>query len=107
MLKYLMEEYMKKFVYSLLLTLSALEGWYSYTYLSGKWELAGIFASGIGIGIFLMFLKLNVKNNKINSYKRELEKESILSDENSAKVKVLESKIQVLEKALENAINNK
>ena len=96
---------MKKFAYSiLLLALSITEGWYSYTHLSGKWELAGIFVAGVGIGIFLMLLKLNVKNDKINSYKRELEKESVISDENSAKVKVLESKIVVLEKALETAL---
>ncbi len=96
---------MKNFVYGfLLLVLSVIEGWYSYTYLSGRWELLGIFISGVGIGIFLMFLKLNVKNDKINSYKRELEKESIASDANSAKVKVLESKIEVLEKALEKAL---
>ena len=44
------------------------------------------------------------KNNKINSYARQLEKESILSTENSSKVKILESKIEVLEKALENAL---
>ena len=99
------EAYMKKFLYSsLLLILSLATGWYSYTYLTGKLELLGTFISGIGIGIFLMFLKLNVKNDKINSYKRELEKESIISDESSAKVKVLESKIEVLEKALENAL---
>lgn len=97
---------MKKTLYSiLLLAVSLLEGWYSYTYLSGRWELAGIFISGIGVGMFLMFFKLNVKNDKIISYKRELEKESVASDENSARVKVLESKIQVLEKALENALN--
>ena len=66
--------------------------------------IIGIFISGIGVGIFLMSLRLNVKNNTISSYKRELEKESITSDENSAKVKVLESKIKVLEKALENAL---
>ena len=96
---------MKKIFFAfLLLSLSIIEGWYSITYLSGNWELAGVFISGIGIGVFLMFLKLNVKNDKINSYKRQLEKESITSDENSAKVKVLESKIQVLEKALENAL---
>ena len=46
-----------------------------------------------------------VKNKKINVYQRKLEKESISSDENSAKVKVLEAKIQVLEKALENALS--
>ena len=51
-----------------------------------------------------MNLKLNVKNDRINTYKRELEKESITSSENSSKVKVLESKIEVLEKALENAL---
>lgn len=88
----------------LLLSLSVIEGWYSYAYLSGKFELLGIFISGVGIGIFLMFLKLNVKNDKLNSYKRELEKESVVSDKNSARVKVLESKIEVLEKALENAL---
>lgn len=95
---------MKLFHCFLILALSILSGWYSYSYLTGKWEILGIFISGIGVGIFLMFLKLNVKNNKINSYKRELEKESITSDENSARVKVLESKIEVLEKALENAL---
>ena len=96
---------MKKFLYGLLLlTLSILMGYYSYVNLSGKWELTGIFISGVGIGVFLMFLKLNVKNDKINLYKRELEKEAISSDESLAKVKVLESKISVLEKALENAL---
>ena len=99
---------MKKFLYSaLLFSLSILSGWYSITSLSGKYELLGIFISGTIFGMFLMLLKLNVKNDKISLYKRELEKESINSGENSAKVKVLESKIEVLEKALENALNSK
>ena len=98
---------MKKNLYSfLLLAFSLVEGWYSYTHLTGKWLLVGIFICGLGIGMFLMFLKLNVKNDKLSSYKRELEKESIASDESSAKVKVLEQKIEVLEKALENALKN-
>ena len=97
---------MKKTIMILiLLVLSILEGWYSYTHLAGKWLLAGIFFSGFGIGIFLMAIKLNVKSSTINSYKRELEKESINADESSARVKVLESKIEVLEKALDNALN--
>ena len=54
-----------------------------------------------------MNIFVNVKNKKINIYKRQLEKEAISSDESSAKVKVLESKIEVLEKALENALRNK
>ena len=97
---------MKKNLYLILLfLLSALEGWYSYTHLTGKFLLAGVFVSGVGIGLFLMAIKLNSKNNILSSYKRELEKESISSDESSAKVKVLEAKIEVLEKALENALN--
>lgn len=66
-----------------------------------------IFFAGVLFGIVLMSLKLRVKNNAINSYKRELEKESISSDKNSSRVKVLESKIEVLEKALENALKDK
>ncbi len=63
-----------------------------------------MFLSGFALAIFLMTLKMNVKNEKLNSYKRELEKESISSTEASSRVKVLESKIEVLEKALENAL---
>ena len=96
---------MKKYFYSIiLLVLSFTVLYFSYTKLTGKYELLGIFFSGMLLGVFLMFLKLNVKNTKLNSYKRELEKESVSSLESSAKVKVLESKIQVLEKALENAL---
>lgn len=68
---------------------------------------AFIFLSGVLTGILLMGFKLKVKNSKLNSYKRELEKEAISSSENSSRVKVLESKIEVLEKALENALKNK
>lgn len=96
---------MKNKLYSLIiLGITLLTGWYSYAHLTGKLLIAGAFITGIGTGIFLMTLKLNVKNEKLNLYKRELEKESVNSDESHAKVKVLESKIQVLEKALENAL---
>lgn len=66
-----------------------------------------IFFAGTLFGIVLMGLKLRVKNNALNSFKRELEKESISSTESSSRVKVLEAKIEVLEKALENALKNK
>lgn len=66
-----------------------------------------IFFAGTLFGIVLMGLKLRVKNNTLNSYKRELEKESISSTESSSRVKVLEAKIEVLEKALESALKNK
>ena len=68
-------------------------------------QLLSAFTIGIIVGLLLMNVFIIVKNKKINVYKRQLEKESISSDENAAKVKVLESKIQVLEKALENALN--
>ncbi|MBE7711499.1 MAG: hypothetical protein E7Z92_05095 [Cyanobacteria bacterium SIG31] len=70
-------------------------------------QLLIMFFGGFILGILIMNFGLNVKNKKIFSYKRQLEKESISSDENAAKVKVLESKIQVLEKALENALDSK
>ena len=85
-------------------SLSVASLWFSYSYLAGIKQLGGIFFAGFLFGILLMTIKLNVKNDKINSYKRELEKESVSSDEAAAKVKVLESKILVLEKALENAL---
>ena len=67
-------------------------------------QLSITFILGIILGLLLMNIFVIVKNKKINAYKRQLEKESVSSDENAAKVKVLESKIQVLEKALENAL---
>lgn len=65
---------------------------------------AAIFFAGLLIGILLMAFRLRIKNIRLKSYARELEKESIASDENSSRVKVLESKIEVLEKALEQAL---
>ena len=78
----------------------------AYTFLNqtGHIPMITMFLSGFALAIFLMTLKTNVKNKKLNSYKRELEKEAIASTESSSRVKVLESKIEVLEKALENAL---
>lgn len=74
--------------------------------LSFTLQISFSFVIGLVFGILLMILLINIKNKKINVYKRQLEKESISSDENAARVKVLESKIEVLEKALENALKN-
>lgn len=78
----------------------------AYTFLNqtGHIPMITMFLSGFALAIFLMTLKINVKNKKLNSYKRELEKEAIASTESTSRVKVLESKIEVLEKALENAL---
>ena len=95
---------MKKFLLIIgLLIILALSA-YIYLNITGKIGTISIFSCGVLLGIFLMNFVLNVKNEKLNSYKRELEKESINSTENSSRVKVLEAKIEVLEKALENAL---
>ena len=72
--------------------------------LESNLRLGLVFMLGFILGLLLMNIFVIVKNKKINAYQRKLEKESIASDESSAKVKVLESKIAVLEKALENAL---
>jgi len=59
------------------------------------------------LGIYAMtFLRLK-QEKTIKEYRRELERRGIDKDENSSKVKVLESKIVVLEKALEESLKNK
>ena len=53
----------------------------------------------------LFFLPALMQNKeKEGAYERRLEKTSVSNEESSAKVKVLENKIQVLEKALEDAL---
>lgn len=54
------------------------------------------------IFFFLPFMK-NI-NEKNSAYKRQLEKTSVSNSESSSRVEVLEAKIKVLEKALEDAL---
>lgn len=54
---------------------------------------------------FFAPLYLSLKD-KFNAYKRELEKGSISNTSSEAKIKVLENKITVLEKALDDALKN-
>ena len=68
------------------------------------YQLLIAFFAGALVSFVLMMFLMFVKNNKVKAYQRQLEKESITSDENSARVKVLEQKIEVLEKALEKAL---
>ena len=63
-----------------------------------------VFVVGFALsGVMFEFLLMNTSNS-LNIYKRELEKESIDKTESTSKIKVLESKIEVLEKALEEAL---
>lgn len=97
----------KSLLYIALIVFSAIEAaMVGFSAASGKHDLFTVFLCGIILGMSFVALKLNVKNDKLNSYKRELEKESITADENSSRVKVLEQKIEVLEKALDNALKN-
>lgn len=97
---------MKNTLFIILSLLTLAGASYIYLNLSGKTAFVSLFTCGFLLGIFLMNLIVNVKDEKLKNYKRKLEKESVSSDENSSKIKVLESKIQVLEKALENALKN-
>ena len=66
--------------------------------------MVAAFVIGTLFGILTMLLKTLLQGSELKGYKRELEKESISAAENSSKVKVLESKIEVLEKALKEAL---
>lgn len=61
--------------------------------------LAGIF-SGVALTLPFYFAELD----KIAAYRRELERRDVKSDTSSSKVRVLEAKVQVLEKALRDAL---
>lgn len=97
----------KSLLYIALIILSALEAAVvGFTAASGRFNLLIVFMCGIVLGMSFVGFKLSMKNDKLNSYKRELEKEAIAADESSSRVKVLEQKIEVLEKALDNALKN-
>ena len=61
---------------------------------------------GLFTGICLLGQLYLSEKNKLNAYKRELEKSSVSNSSNSSKVQVLEAKIATLEKALHDALNN-
>ncbi len=95
---------MKNILYIILIIIDCIATYLAWFNFSGKNLAMVLFVTGFIMGLLLMNIKINNTNNKINLYKRELEKESVQSLESSSKVKVLENKIKVLEKALENAL---
>lgn len=69
----------------------------------------GFYTLGIlGAGIFSAFCFLApfyiTQTEQLYAYKRELEKTSVKTDSSTSQVKVLQAKIQVLEKALKDAL---
>ena len=71
---------------------------------SGGVILLVSFIFGFAAAVIFMLQFLDKKNTAVKAYERRLEKTSVSNDESSAKIKVLESKIQVLEKSLEEAL---
>lgn len=73
--------------------------------LQNKWvAISGVI--GLMAGILYMQSFILMLNEKLKSYKRQVEKIDISDTENSSKVEVLEQKIVVLEKALKSALEN-
>lgn len=66
-----------------------------------------IFVLGVLSVVFFFAPLYNSLKEKFNAYKRELEKGSITNSDGQAKIKVLENKITVLEKALDDALKKK
>lgn len=64
--------------------------------------IAGMVAGALWISSFYFNSKTTLKE-----YKRQLEKKSVCAESDSSRVKVLESKIEVLEKALKSALEKK
>lgn len=65
-----------------------------------------LFALGECAGIAFIMPLCRSMQDKVAAYKRELEKGSVTNSTSSSKIEVLENKIQVLEKALDDALKN-
>ena len=63
-----------------------------------------IFGLGILAGGFLGLYFAFVQKEKLKTYKRQLEKVSVISDADSSRVEVLEAKIKTLETALKQSL---
>jgi len=67
--------------------------------------LLSVIAVSFVLGVYSMLIPGVKKERKLREYQRELERRGVDRDESSSKIKVLESKIVVLEKALQDALN--
>ena len=69
--------------------------------------ILAVYILGSWAAIFFVKPFLMKSREKEGAYERRLEKTAVSNDESNARVKVLENKIQVLEKALEDALKKK
>lgn len=65
-----------------------------------------VFGVGLFVGLALFMPFYAAQEEKLNAFRRELEKSSVKTDSSSSQVKVLQAKIEVLERALREALNN-
>ncbi len=68
--------------------------------------LLSILGAGLLSGICLFVPFYLTQTEQLYAYKRELEKTSIKTDNSNSQVKVLQAKVEVLEKALKDALNS-
>ncbi len=100
---------MKNYVLLLILIAAfAATAYYGFNHVNDTQSLSAytiaIFVIG---GLFGTVRTTMTQDKRFSALKREEEKNAITSTESQARVKVLEAKIQTLEKALENALKNK
>ncbi len=80
---------------------------YSVEIVNGAFYTFVILACGIFVGSGILSLFLGVQKDKVNAYKRELERTSISGESNASRVEVLEAKIQTLEKAFNSVVDER
>ncbi len=68
------------------------------------WIIIGTLLSGIFIGASVVAQFYFAQKEKLEAYKRELERKMITNSSSTSKIEVLESKIKTLEIALQNAL---
>ena len=68
------------------------------------WIIVGTLLSGVFIGASVVVQFYFAQKEKLDAYKRELERKMITNSSSTSKIEVLESKIKTLEIALQNAL---
>ncbi len=67
----------------------------------------GILGIGLFVGACAVIPFYLAQTEQLFAYKRELERSSVKTDSSTSQVKVLQAKVEVLEKALKDALNNR
>ncbi len=87
--------------------MKASNGEYSVELVNGAFYTLLILCSGIFVGSGILSLFLGIQKDKVNAYKRELERTSVTGESNASRVEVLEAKIKTLEKAFNTVVDER